>query len=223
MSVMKLTMKMIMTMMIMPFQALLEVVHDLFEEQTSVENVVLKIMQRAQTLLRCERCSVLLRDSTSDVSRLVDRDRGKDRGDGEGEGGRDIVGGGGGAEKWRGGGGINGRSARKRDKTTGVESDDDKDESVCVVRERMCLCLCVCVRVSVCVCVCWRKREWKMCVHACVRDNNEHTSPHPYIPLYVKPQLTNNRHQSRSDQLCVSLSDLLQPSVRPVLPCEVCV
>ncbi len=43
-------------------QALLEVVHDLFEEQTSVESVVSKIMQRAATLLRCDRCIVLLRD-----------------------------------------------------------------------------------------------------------------------------------------------------------------
>ena len=35
-------------------------VHDLFEEQTSVEAVVSKIMQRAQTLLKCERCVVVL-------------------------------------------------------------------------------------------------------------------------------------------------------------------
>ena len=60
-------------------QALLEVVHDLFEEQTSVEEcvigrccplasefetsveaVVSKIMQKARTLLNCERCVVLL-------------------------------------------------------------------------------------------------------------------------------------------------------------------
>ncbi|XP_052805617.1 dual 3',5'-cyclic-AMP and -GMP phosphodiesterase 11A-like isoform X2 [Mya arenaria] len=40
---------------------LLEVVHDLFEEQTSLDDVILKIMQRAQILLKCERCSVLLR------------------------------------------------------------------------------------------------------------------------------------------------------------------
>ncbi|XP_071943556.1 dual 3',5'-cyclic-AMP and -GMP phosphodiesterase 11A-like [Antedon mediterranea] len=39
---------------------LLEVTHDLFEEQTSLDNVVQKIMQRAQSLLKCERCSVLL-------------------------------------------------------------------------------------------------------------------------------------------------------------------
>lgn len=49
-------------------KALLEVVHDLFEEQTSVENVILKIMQRAQSLLKCERCSVLLRDGSSETS-----------------------------------------------------------------------------------------------------------------------------------------------------------
>lgn len=41
-------------------QALLEVVNDLFEEQTDLEKIVRKIMQRALTLLRCERCSVLL-------------------------------------------------------------------------------------------------------------------------------------------------------------------
>jgi len=48
-------------------QALLEVVHDVFEEQTSVEDVILKIMQKAQLLLKCERCSVLLKDGTSEV------------------------------------------------------------------------------------------------------------------------------------------------------------
>uniref|UniRef100_A0ACB8G1Q1 Dual 3',5'-cyclic-AMP and -GMP phosphodiesterase 11A n=1 Tax=Sphaerodactylus townsendi TaxID=933632 RepID=A0ACB8G1Q1_9SAUR len=41
-------------------QALLEVVNDLFEEQTDLEKIVKKIMHRAQTLLKCERCSVLL-------------------------------------------------------------------------------------------------------------------------------------------------------------------
>ncbi|XP_067915102.1 dual 3',5'-cyclic-AMP and -GMP phosphodiesterase 11A isoform X3 [Heterodontus francisci] len=41
-------------------RALLEVVNDLFEEQTELEKVVRKIMQRALTLLQCERCSVLL-------------------------------------------------------------------------------------------------------------------------------------------------------------------
>lgn len=49
-------------------QALLEVVHDLFEEQTSVENVIVKIMHRAQSLLKCERCSVLLKDNASEVT-----------------------------------------------------------------------------------------------------------------------------------------------------------
>ncbi|CAB1333818.1 unnamed protein product [Coregonus sp. 'balchen'] len=41
-------------------EALLEVVNDLFEEQTDLEKIVRKIMQRAVTLLQCERCSVLL-------------------------------------------------------------------------------------------------------------------------------------------------------------------
>ncbi|XP_033733094.1 dual 3',5'-cyclic-AMP and -GMP phosphodiesterase 11A-like [Pecten maximus] len=49
-------------------KALLEVVHDVFEEQTSLEIVIHKIMQRAQTLLKCERCSVLLRDGTSETN-----------------------------------------------------------------------------------------------------------------------------------------------------------
>lgn len=44
------------------FQNLLEVVHDLFEEQTSLEKVILKTMQRAQKLLKCERAAVLLVD-----------------------------------------------------------------------------------------------------------------------------------------------------------------
>ena len=49
-------------------QALLEVVNDLFEEQTDLEKIVRKIMHRAQTLLKCERCSVqLLEDIESPV------------------------------------------------------------------------------------------------------------------------------------------------------------
>ncbi|XP_049440148.1 dual 3',5'-cyclic-AMP and -GMP phosphodiesterase 11A [Epinephelus fuscoguttatus] len=49
-------------------RALLEVVNDLFEEQTDLEKIVRKIMQRALTLLQCERCSVLLlEDSDSPV------------------------------------------------------------------------------------------------------------------------------------------------------------
>jgi dual 3',5'-cyclic-AMP and -GMP phosphodiesterase 11 len=47
------------------FQNLLEVVHDLFEEQTSLEKVILKIMQRAQRLLKCEKAAVLLLDENS--------------------------------------------------------------------------------------------------------------------------------------------------------------
>ncbi|KAK2150637.1 hypothetical protein LSH36_397g01020 [Paralvinella palmiformis] len=52
-------------------KALLEVVHSLFEEQTSVEGVVLKIMNKAQALLKCERCIVMLKtqqDLSPDVS-----------------------------------------------------------------------------------------------------------------------------------------------------------
>uniref|UniRef100_A0A8C3SBV8 Phosphodiesterase n=2 Tax=Chelydra serpentina TaxID=8475 RepID=A0A8C3SBV8_CHESE len=45
-------------------RALLEVVNDLFEEQTDLEKIVKKIMHRAQTLLKCERCSVLLLEDT---------------------------------------------------------------------------------------------------------------------------------------------------------------
>ncbi|RZF41138.1 hypothetical protein LSTR_LSTR010790 [Laodelphax striatellus] len=45
---------------------LLEVVHDLFEEQTSLEKVVLKTMQRAQKLLKCERAAVLLVEENSE-------------------------------------------------------------------------------------------------------------------------------------------------------------
>lgn len=41
-------------------RALLELVHDIFEEQTSLDNVVHKIMRRALSMLKCERCSVLL-------------------------------------------------------------------------------------------------------------------------------------------------------------------
>ena len=45
---------------LLSFQALLELVHDIFEEQTSLDKVVHKIMRRALTMLKCERCSVLL-------------------------------------------------------------------------------------------------------------------------------------------------------------------
>jgi dual 3',5'-cyclic-AMP and -GMP phosphodiesterase 11 len=49
------------------WQNLLEVVHDLFEEQTSLEKVTLKIMQRAQRLLKCERAAVLLLDENAET------------------------------------------------------------------------------------------------------------------------------------------------------------
>ncbi|MPD01167.1 Dual 3',5'-cyclic-AMP and -GMP phosphodiesterase 11A [Portunus trituberculatus] len=52
-------------------QKLLEVVHDLFEEQTSLENVVLKTLQRAQRLLKCERAAVMLLEDGSEVRHNV--------------------------------------------------------------------------------------------------------------------------------------------------------
>lgn len=41
-------------------KALLEVVHDLFEQQTNLDEILFRIMQKAQTLLKCQRCSVLV-------------------------------------------------------------------------------------------------------------------------------------------------------------------
>ncbi|KAK3568507.1 hypothetical protein QTP86_008603 [Hemibagrus guttatus] len=53
-------------------RALLEVVNDLFEEQTDLEKIVRKIMHRAQTLLKCEHCSVqLLEDIESPVVKFT--------------------------------------------------------------------------------------------------------------------------------------------------------
>ncbi|TNN29933.1 Dual 3',5'-cyclic-AMP and -GMP phosphodiesterase 11A [Liparis tanakae] len=53
-------------------RALLQVVNDLFEEQTDLEKIVRKIMHRAQTLLKCERCSVqLLEDIASPVVKFT--------------------------------------------------------------------------------------------------------------------------------------------------------
>ncbi len=55
-------------------QNLLEVVHDVFEEQTSLESVILKIMQRAQRLLKCERAAVLLLDDNTTSQTLPNHD-----------------------------------------------------------------------------------------------------------------------------------------------------
>ncbi|GAB6031988.1 hypothetical protein CHUAL_010366 [Chamberlinius hualienensis] len=52
-------------------RTLLEVAHDLFEEQTSLDTVVLKIMQRAQKLLKCERSAVLLLQENSEEVKFV--------------------------------------------------------------------------------------------------------------------------------------------------------
>lgn len=46
-------------------------VNDLFEEQTDLEKIVRKIMQRALTLLQCERCSVLLLEDIDSPVRPV--------------------------------------------------------------------------------------------------------------------------------------------------------
>lgn len=41
-------------------RALLEVLHDLFEEQTNLDKIIFRIMVKAQTLLKCQRCSILI-------------------------------------------------------------------------------------------------------------------------------------------------------------------
>lgn len=41
-------------------RSLIEVLHDLFEQQTNLDTILFRIMQRAQTLLKCQRCSILL-------------------------------------------------------------------------------------------------------------------------------------------------------------------
>lgn len=49
------------------FQVLLDLARTIFEEQSTLHNIVQKIMMITQTLLQCERCSVLLVDPTSKV------------------------------------------------------------------------------------------------------------------------------------------------------------
>ena len=48
-------------------QVLLDLARTIFEEQSTLHNIVQKIMMITQTLLQCERCSVLLVDPTSKV------------------------------------------------------------------------------------------------------------------------------------------------------------
>lgn len=55
------------------FQVLLDLARTIFEEQSTLHNIVQKIMMITQTLLQCERCSVLLVDPTSKVSMVIDR------------------------------------------------------------------------------------------------------------------------------------------------------
>ncbi|KAI8497107.1 hypothetical protein Bbelb_250560, partial [Branchiostoma belcheri] len=47
-------------------RVLLEVARDLFEEQTCLDSIVLKIMMKALTLMKCERCSVLFLKNEGD-------------------------------------------------------------------------------------------------------------------------------------------------------------
>ena len=61
----------VVSVVVVLLQALLEVVNDLFEEQTDLEKIVRKIMQRAVTLLQCERCSVLLLEDIHSPVRLT--------------------------------------------------------------------------------------------------------------------------------------------------------
>lgn len=49
------------------FQVLLDLARTIFEEQSTLHNIVQKIMMITQTLLQCERCSVLLVDPSSKV------------------------------------------------------------------------------------------------------------------------------------------------------------
>lgn len=48
-------------------QVLLDLARTIFEEQSTLHNIVQKIMMITQTLLQCERCSVLLVDPSSKV------------------------------------------------------------------------------------------------------------------------------------------------------------
>lgn len=47
-------------------RSLIEVLHDLFEQQTNLDTILFRIMQRAQTLLKCQRCSILLNLNDAD-------------------------------------------------------------------------------------------------------------------------------------------------------------
>ena len=52
-------------------RALLEVLHDMFEEQTDLDRIIFRIMIKAQELLKCQRCSILINlepnESVSDL------------------------------------------------------------------------------------------------------------------------------------------------------------
>lgn len=55
---------------------LIEMIHDIFEEQTSIGKVVNRIMKRSLKLMKCEHCSVLLLNEPlldSGDDQLIDR------------------------------------------------------------------------------------------------------------------------------------------------------
>ena len=53
--------------MLLCVQCLLDLAWVIFEEQSNVANLIHKIMLHTQSLLRCERCQVLLVDDSSQV------------------------------------------------------------------------------------------------------------------------------------------------------------
>lgn len=55
------------SVLIICFKVLLDLARTIFEEQSTLHNIVHKIMMITQSLLQCERCSVLLVDPTSKV------------------------------------------------------------------------------------------------------------------------------------------------------------
>lgn len=50
---------------------LLELAKKLFEDQTSLDRMVTKIMMQATELVKCERCTVLLLDTKDKVNILL--------------------------------------------------------------------------------------------------------------------------------------------------------
>ncbi len=53
---------------------MIELIHDIFEEQTSISKVVNRVMKRSLKLMKCEYCSVMLLNEP-----LVETEDGNDR------------------------------------------------------------------------------------------------------------------------------------------------